>query len=84
MADPRQTRAWRKLRDQVVREEPECRLRTAAVCTGLSQTADHIVTVRDRPDLAMDRANLRGACHACNRARGHKVAAGAGPRRWVL
>jgi 5-methylcytosine-specific restriction endonuclease McrA len=36
------------------------------VCTDLSQTADHIITVHDRPDLAMERANLRGSCFACN------------------
>ena len=66
--DPRQTRAWTKLRDQVVREEPTCWLRLP-VCTGASQTADHILTVRDHPELAMVRSNLRGACHACNRAR---------------
>ena len=84
MGDPRQTRAWRKLRDQVIREEPDCRLRYPDVCTGLSQTADHKLTVHARPDLAMERSNLRGACHACNRRRGRKADAGAGPRRWAL
>lgn len=68
MADPRRTRAWRKLRDQVVREEPICRLQLPC-CTVVSTTADHIITVRDRPDLAMVRANLRGACQPCNLSR---------------
>src|SRR5690349_11441791 len=68
MAAVHRTRAWRNLRDQVVAEEPLCQLRLS-VCTGLSETADHIVTVHDRPDLAMERANLRGSCHACNRKR---------------
>lgn len=68
MAVVHHTRAWRKLRDQVVAEEPLCRLRLS-VCTGLSQTADHIITVHDRPDLAMERANLRGSCHKCNHKR---------------
>jgi len=65
MAAVHHTRAWRKLRDQVVREEPLCRLRLVG-CTNLSQTADHIITVHDRPDLAMVRGNLRGSCHHCN------------------
>lgn len=68
--DPRKTRAWRSLRDRVVAEEPQCRLQLPG-CTGSSTTADHILTVTDRPDLAMERSNLRGACHSCNDKRGH-------------
>ena len=68
--DPRRTRAWRRLRDRVVSEEPVCKLQYPGICTYWSQTADHIVPVRDQPDLAMHRGNLRGACHACNRERG--------------
>lgn len=70
MGDPRRTRAWRRLRDRVVREEPVCTLQLPGICTYWSQTADHIVPVRDRPDLAMARGNLRGACEACNWRRG--------------
>lgn len=70
MADPRRTRAWRKLRDRVVREEPVCRLQYPGICTYWSQTADHIIPVSVRPDLGMHRGNLRGACHPCNMERG--------------
>lgn len=69
--DPRNTRAWRTLRDQVVREEPICRLRIVGVCTTASTTADHIIPIAQRPDLGMERANLRGACKACNEHRNH-------------
>jgi hypothetical protein len=69
VAKQHRTRAWRKLRDQVVAEEPWCWLRYPGICTGRSQTADHVLTVKARPDLAMDRANLRGACRPCN---GHR------------
>jgi 5-methylcytosine-specific restriction endonuclease McrA len=69
--DPRHTRAWRKLRDQVVAEEPTCRLRIADICTTVSTTADHIIPVTTRPDLALDRSNCRGACRPCNDARGN-------------
>ena len=71
--DPRRTRAWRKLRDQVVAEEPECRLRIAGVCTGASTTADHIESYASRPDLAMARSNLRGSCEPCNWHRGNRT-----------
>ena len=69
--DPRNTWAWRKLRDQVIREEPICRLRIVGVCTTASTTADHIIPVPQRPDLGMSRTNLRGTCRACNEARGN-------------
>lgn len=64
-------RAWRRLRDQVVREEPFCQLRLSGFCTIRSQTGDHIVPVSVRPDLKFVRSNVRGACHACNRRRGN-------------
>jgi 5-methylcytosine-specific restriction endonuclease McrA len=67
--DPRNTRAWRRLRDQVVKEEPTCRLRIVGICTTVSTTADHIIPVTARPDLAMQRSNLRGSCTPCNEAR---------------
>ena len=78
--DPRSTRAWRALRDQVVAEEPRCQLAYPDVCTGRSQTADHIVPVVERPDLGMTRTNLRGACHPCNEHRNHLGRRRRGPR----
>lgn len=65
------SRAWGKLKNQVVAEEPFCRLRLPC-CTILSETADHIHPKSARRDLAMVRANLRGACKACNSARGNR------------
>jgi 5-methylcytosine-specific restriction endonuclease McrA len=81
--DPIGTRAWRKLRDQVVAEEPECTLRLDEGCTLWSQTADHIINRSDRPDLAMDRTNLRGACFHCNSVRGGRDRH-ARTKRWLV
>jgi 5-methylcytosine-specific restriction endonuclease McrA len=67
--DPRSTRAWRRLRDQVVKEEPTCRLRFPGICTLTSTTADHITPVTTDPQLALARTNVRGACAPCNEAR---------------
>lgn len=67
--DPRHTRAWTRLRDQVVREEPMCRLRIIGICTTVSTTGDHIKPVSTHPELALVRSNVRGACEPCNRAR---------------
>jgi 5-methylcytosine-specific restriction endonuclease McrA len=68
-ADPRHTRAWRKLRDQVIAEEPLCWLAFPHICTRVSTTGDHIEPVTQRPDLALTRSNIRGACQPCNTAR---------------
>lgn len=68
--DPRSTRAWRRLRDQVIREEPICRLQFPGICTRISTTGDHIIPVEVRPDLALVRSNVRGTCWPCNHARG--------------
>ncbi|NGZ99410.1 HNH endonuclease [Nocardioides sp. W3-2-3] len=70
--DPRKTRQWVKLRDQVVAEEPECRLRLPG-CTITSTTADHIQPFKTHPQLALVRSNLRGACETCNKKRGTKA-----------
>jgi 5-methylcytosine-specific restriction endonuclease McrA len=59
---------WQKLRLQVIREEPVCRLRLSC-CTRRSTTADHIIPVSHRPDLKYMRGNLRGSCQPCNMRR---------------
>ena len=60
--------SWQKLRLQVIREEPVCRLRLSC-CTRRSTTADHIIPVSHRPDLKYMRGNLRGSCQPCNMRR---------------
>lgn len=88
--DVRRTRAWRKLRDQVVEEEPDCKLGYDGICTGASETADHIEHVETHPHLALERSNLRGACNACNWHRGRRTdaqvaaAVGSAPRARAL
>ena len=67
--DPRHTRAWRALRDQVVQEEPVCKLQLPGICTAVSTTADHVIPVTERPDLALERSNVRGSCEPCNATR---------------
>lgn len=64
------SRAWRRLREQVLRDQPLCQIRGPG-CTGLSTTADHIIPKSKAPHLTMARANLRGACAHCNYSRGN-------------
>jgi 5-methylcytosine-specific restriction endonuclease McrA len=46
-----------------------------------------VLTVKQRPDLIMVRANLRGACRACNNSRKDRTIEQLGltqPSAWVL
>lgn len=67
------TWAWRKLRAHVLKAEPTCRIGTAGICTVISTEVDHIIPRSIRPDLAMNRDNLRGSCMPCNRHRGNGI-----------
>lgn len=87
--DPRWTQAWRRLRAMVITEEPYCTIGLPGICTQVSTTADHIVSVADRPDLALIRSNVRGACGPCNYSRGasegnRKRGRVNIPRRWAI
>lgn len=82
--DPIGTRAWRKLRDQVVSEEPICTLQLDDGCNWFSQTADHIINRVDAPYLAMVRSNLRGACFHCNSVRGGRDRHARAAKRWLI
>lgn len=72
MAGVRSSSAWQRLRAQVIREEPTCWLQLAG-CTQLSTTGDHLLTIKQRPDLALVRSNVRGACANCNNKRNAKT-----------
>jgi 5-methylcytosine-specific restriction protein A len=60
-------RAWRALRDLVLREEPLCR--TCWRETGKLVPAtevDHVVALGDDPSRALDRQNLQPLCKPCH------------------
>lgn len=63
--------AWRKLRAQVIKEEPTCQLKLDG-CTGVSETADHIIPRSINSALALVRSNCQGACRSCNNLRGNR------------
>lgn len=68
----RRGRPWRRIRQEVLTRDPWCMI-AGPGCTGRSTTADHIVPLCDRPDLAHDMSNLRGACFHCNSAGGARI-----------
>lgn len=61
---------WRKLRAQVLAEEPVCYI---AGCGRLSAQVDHVIPLKMRPDLAHVRANLRGICASHNASKGARL-----------
>ncbi|HUG08483.1 MAG TPA: HNH endonuclease signature motif containing protein [Acidimicrobiia bacterium] len=65
-----QSEGWRRLRDRVLREEPNCRR-----CGAPSSDVDHIVPLADGGGF-FDRENLQALCHPC-----HKVKTGVDNRR---
>jgi 5-methylcytosine-specific restriction endonuclease McrA len=62
--------AWRKLRAQVLREEPVC----AVIGCGMPSTeADHVIPLQVCPELGLERSNLRGMCKSHNASKGAKL-----------
>ena len=58
---------WRKVRREVLADYPDC-----CVCGGVANTVDHIIPLRERSDLALDRGNLRSMCKRCHEKRSAK------------
>ena len=63
---------WLKLRKQKLAANPFCEIKTH--CKGMmpdniAVEVDHIITIRERPDLRLTWSNLQSACHACHSAK---------------
>lgn len=61
---------WRRLRAEVLAEEPNC-----YICGAQASQVDHVEPLVRRPDLGMDRSNLRAACSRCNLIKSRSEAA---------
>lgn len=58
---------WRRLRAEILaRDAHVCQIRYPGVCTGRATVVDKIIPAARRPELALDRSNLRAACAPCN------------------
>lgn len=76
----RSSYAWQQLVKVVIAEEPVCWLKLWG-CTRRSTTGDHVVPAHVRPDLALARWNVHGACKSCNYRRGGRPVSELGPLR---
>lgn len=74
-------RDWEQVRLQVLADEPLCRFCVEAGRVTAATVVDHIQTIAERPDLRLERSNLRGLCAPCHNARTARDQGFARPRR---
>ena len=74
---------WQKMRALVLAEEPCCRACLWVGRTTAASEVDHVIRLRDRPDLALVRSNLQALCSTCHASKSGQErsgsAAGRGP-----
>lgn len=64
------SKAWQTLRNQVMlRDKSRCKWCGRVVFQAGGPRVDHIETLKNRPDLAMDITNLRLLCAQCDNKR---------------
>lgn len=59
--------SWRKLRDYVIKNEPLCRECLKQGRVRPATLVDHIKSIEEFPDLALDEDNLQPLCEKCHR-----------------
>lgn len=64
------TWAWRQLAREVTKGATRC---TWCLRPTTKLVADHVIPLEQRPDLALDRANVVPACTGCNTKRGRNA-----------
>ena len=68
--------AWRKLRDEHLKRQPNC-----VACGKPGDTVDHIKRVRDFPELRLDPRNLQTVCASCHSSTVQRQERGKGGKR---
>jgi 5-methylcytosine-specific restriction endonuclease McrA len=58
--------AWQKLRDAVIADADGCHWCGAI---GVPLTADHVLRLRDHPEVGLEPGNVVAACRSCQRRR---------------
>ena len=69
---------WKALRAKVLVEEPWCRTCLALGDRNPTEEVDHILSVRQRPDLRLVRSNLQGLCGDCHKLKTNREDGGFG------
>jgi 5-methylcytosine-specific restriction endonuclease McrA len=66
--DPRDSRQWRALRKTILARDGY----VCCYCGQDADTVDHVLPIKNHPDLAMSPDNLVSACRRCNSAKGSR------------
>lgn len=66
--DPRDSRQWRALRKTILARDGH----VCSYCGQDADTVDHVLPVKNHPDLAMSPDNLVSACRRCNSSKGSR------------
>jgi 5-methylcytosine-specific restriction enzyme A len=69
---------WQRLRASVLARNPLCVECERLGRVTVARVVDHIKPFRDRPDLGLERSNLRPLCAACHNRIGARVGQGKG------
>jgi 5-methylcytosine-specific restriction protein A len=59
-------KSWRELRAEVLAEEPYCRDCARRGIERRATMVDHIVSIREAPELRLERSNLQALCFPCH------------------
>lgn len=57
---------WQRARDEKRRNEPRCEMCLERGLIVPATVVDHIVSIRERPDLRLVQSNLRSLCKRCH------------------
>ena len=66
-----QSRDWRLMREYVLQNEPLCRECKRRGIIKLAKIVDHIIDMKDKPELALDPHNLQPLCDDCHNIKGN-------------
>src|SRR2546422_11469031 len=61
--------AWEKLRRIKLAQDPLCEIQTHCAGVTAADEVDHVIPIRQRPDLRLVMSNLQSACHRCHSAK---------------
>ena len=71
------TKAWKKVRKSVLQRDRYCCVLCGKDVSGYKKSrVDHIIPLRERPELALDLTNLRTLCPSCDNRRHSEKARG--------
>lgn len=61
-----QSKEWRSLRAEVIKEQPICVSCKAKGLVRLTKVIDHIIPVQEYKGSSLDKINLQGLCKECD------------------